>query len=67
MPREIAVFDALVPTLLLVFVAAMLLQVVLDRICARLGVYRYVWHAGLFRVAMFVCVFGSLALLLKLA
>ncbi|WP_394781040.1 DUF1656 domain-containing protein [Undibacterium sp.] len=65
MPREIALFDALVPTLLLVFVAAMLLQVVLDRVFAYLGVYRYVWHAGLFRVALFVCVFGGLALLLK--
>ncbi|GGC74361.1 DUF1656 domain-containing protein [Undibacterium terreum] len=65
MPREIALFDALVPTLLLVFVAAMLLQVMLDRLCAYLGVYRFVWHPGLFRVAMFVCVFGGLALFLK--
>ncbi|MES2103567.1 MAG: DUF1656 domain-containing protein [Pseudomonadota bacterium] len=67
MPREIALLDALVPTLLLVFVAAMLLQVALDRIFALLGVYRYVWHPGLFRVALFVCIFGGLALLLHVA
>lgn len=65
MPREIAVFDALIPSLLLVFIAAMLLQAGLDKLCTRLGIYRYVWHAGLFRVALFVCVFGGLALLLK--
>jgi hypothetical protein len=61
-PREIAIFDALLPGLLLVFVIAMLLQIVLDRVLKTLGVYRFVWHAGLFRVALFICVFGGVAM-----
>ena len=49
MPREIALGDALVPSLWL---------------AGHYGLYRHVWHPALFRIAAFVCVFGSFALLL---
>ncbi|HMH68623.1 MAG TPA: DUF1656 domain-containing protein [Pinirhizobacter sp.] len=64
MPREIALGDALVPSLLLVFVGSMLLLWALDWLAGRYGLYRHVWHPSLFRIAAFVCVFGSIALLL---
>jgi hypothetical protein len=63
MPREIAFFDALVPSLLLVFLASLLLQWGLDWLVGRFGVYRHVWHPPLFRLALFVCLFGGLGLL----
>ncbi|EKF73434.1 hypothetical protein A11A3_13815 [Alcanivorax hongdengensis A-11-3] len=63
MPREIAVLDALMPSLLLVFLLSLLLQWGLDWLVGRYGLYRYVWHPPLFRLALFVCCFGGLGLL----
>jgi hypothetical protein len=63
MPREFALLDALVPTLLLTFIVSFALQAVLDKVFGKLGVYRYVWHPPLFRVSVFVCIFGTLGLL----
>ena len=62
MPREIAVFGLLIPTLLPLFVAAIALQWSLDRLLTRLGVYRFVWHPALLRLSLFVCLFGLLGL-----
>ena len=63
MPREIAMLDALVPSLFLAFLMSVVLQTLLDRILARFGVYRHVWHAPLFRLSLFVCIFGVSGLL----
>jgi len=67
MPREIALFDALIPTLLLVFVGCVILQFGVDWLFSRLRLYRYVWHPSLFRIALFFCIFGSAGLLLHAA
>jgi hypothetical protein len=64
MPREIALGDALVPGLLVLFVLSLLLLWLLDWVAGRFGLYRLVWHPSLFRLALLVCVFGSFALLL---
>ena len=57
MPREIALLDALVPTLFLAFLASIVCQAVLDRIMGGCGLYRHVWHPPLFRLSVFVCIF----------
>ena len=64
MPREIALGDALVPGLLVLFVLALLLLWALDWVAGRFGLYRLVWHPPMFRLAVFVCVFGACALFL---
>ena len=64
MPREIAFGDALVPGLLFVFLACMLLLWLVDALVGRFGLYRYVWHPPLFRIALFICMFGTAGLLL---
>ena len=64
MPREIALGDALVPGVLLLFLAALGLLWLLDWLAGRYGLYRFVWHPPLFRLAAFVCVFGACALFL---
>ncbi|MDR6937925.1 MULTISPECIES: DUF1656 domain-containing protein [unclassified Luteibacter] len=65
MPREIVLGDALVPGLLILFVLAIAVIWLLDAIAGRFSLYRFVWHPPLFRLAVFVCVFGAFALLLN--
>jgi hypothetical protein len=62
MLREIALFGALAPTLLLDFLAAIPLFLVIDRLASPLGFYRLVWHPPLVRLALFTCVFSGLVL-----
>jgi steroid 5-alpha reductase family enzyme len=64
MPREIALADALVPSILLVYLACLLVLWIIDTIVGRYGLYRYVWHPSLFRVAVFFVLFGAVGLLL---
>lgn len=62
MPREFSLLDALMPTMFLAFLASVVLQVLLDRILGCCGLYRHVWHPPLFRVSVFVCIFGVFGL-----
>jgi hypothetical protein len=63
MLREIEVFGALVPSLLLYFLVAIPLFLAINRLAAPLGFYRLVWHPPLVRLALFVCLFAGLVLL----
>lgn len=62
MPYEIDIADVLVPGLLPLFVGCLLLLWLFDTVFGRLGLYRHVWHPPLFRVALFVCLFGTAGL-----
>jgi hypothetical protein len=62
---EIGLFGALVPSLLLYFLAAVLLFLVIDRLAAEVGVYRLVWHPPLARLALFVSLFSGLVIFTK--
>ncbi|HET6555425.1 MAG TPA: DUF1656 domain-containing protein [Dyella sp.] len=64
MPREIALADALVPSILLVYLGCLLVLWLIDTIVGRYGLYRFVWHPSLFRVAVFFVLFGAVGLLL---
>ncbi len=52
------------PTLLPVFLLAFALQWGIDSLLARRGFYAHVWHPSLFRFSLFVCLFGTMGLLL---
>jgi hypothetical protein len=65
MLREISLFGALVPSVLLYFPAAIALFLVIDRLASPLGLYRLVWHPPLVRLALFVCLFAGLVLLTR--
>jgi hypothetical protein len=60
MLREVAVFGALVPSLLLYFIAAIVLFVIVDRLLHRLAFYQITWHPALARFGVFVCLFAAL-------
>ncbi|SNR80492.1 Protein of unknown function [Methylobacillus rhizosphaerae] len=64
MPREIALLDALMPTLILAFIAALLLYWLLDKVLVWLGVYQFIWYRALFRLSLFSCLFCALGLLI---
>ena len=65
MLREIGLFGAGVPSLLLYFLAAILLFLLIDRLASPLGLYRFVWHPPQVRLALFVCLFSGLVLLTR--
>ena len=60
MPREIAIFGVLLPTILPLFLASLLIQGVLDWLLGLAGVYRHTWHPALVRLCLLVCIFGAL-------
>jgi protein AaeX len=63
MLREVPLFGALAPSLLLYFLAALLMFVVVNRLITRLGGYRLLWHPSLVRFGLFLCLFSGLVLL----
>ena len=64
MPPEVSIAGTLVPGLLLTFLGCLLLMWLIDTVIGRLGLYRYVIHPPLVRLALFVCLFGAAGLLL---
>jgi len=62
MLRELAIFGALAPSLLLYFLGAILLFVILDQVIAFFGIYRFLWHPALARFGIFLCLFSVLVL-----
>lgn len=54
-------FGIYVPRMLVLALLAYLLNLLLRRVLARLGVYRLVWHPALFDLALFVLVLGGMA------
>ena len=65
MLRETHFLGALMPSLVLYFLAAIALFIMIDRLILLLGFYRLVWHPPLVRLAIFVCVFSGLVLFTK--
>ncbi|AOK29976.1 hypothetical protein WS67_17435 [Burkholderia singularis] len=62
MPRDLAIFDAYIPTVVLMFVIGGFATWLLDRLLAYTGLYRVVWHPSLFRASLLVCICGALSL-----
>ncbi len=63
MLRETSLFGALVPSLLLYFLASIVLFLVADRLLRLVSFYSLVWHPPLVRLAMFVCCISALVFL----
>jgi hypothetical protein len=59
MPRELALGGIYVPTLLVLFLATAGCWFALDRVLARTGLYRWVWHLDLFRLCLFTALFSA--------
>jgi hypothetical protein len=62
MPREIAFFDALIPTILLALIVAAVVSWTLDWLFVRYRLYRLIWYPALFRLSLFACLFAAFGL-----
>ena len=62
MPREIAFHGVYMPTMTLMFLIALGVGWVLDRLISGLDLYRFFWHPALLRLSLFCCLFGAMAL-----
>ncbi|MBZ5794751.1 DUF1656 domain-containing protein [Burkholderia contaminans] len=61
---EFPIASLLVPGVLPAFLGCGVAFWIVDRMLARAGLYRHVWHPALFRVSAFVCLFCGAGLLL---
>jgi len=65
MPREIAIYGVLLPTLLPILIGVAACYWLLDTTLGRFGFYQRVWHPPLFRLSLFICLFVGVAWLLQ--
>jgi hypothetical protein len=65
MTYDLDLFGVIVPTLLLWSVVAYVLGRMLNKLIARAGLYRHVWHPALFDFALFVSLIASLVFISK--
>lgn len=61
--REIPLFGALAPSLVLYFIIAVGLFVLIDGLASAAGAYRLFWHPPLARLSLFLILFSGLVLL----
>lgn len=59
MSGDVSLFGVYVPALLVAAIAAGGVLLILRRILARLGFYRFVWHRTLVDVALYVLLLGA--------
>jgi len=62
MHSELAVPEAYVPMILLIFLAGAVLTWAADRVLSLTGLYRLLWHPSLFRASLLACTCSLLAL-----
>jgi protein-S-isoprenylcysteine O-methyltransferase Ste14 len=58
---EVSIYGLYVPPLLLLTLAALVVSRLINRVLAKTGFYRIVWHPALFDFSLFVIVLGALA------
>jgi hypothetical protein len=59
--EEVSIGGVFVPVLLIWAVLALAPLLVLRRLLAGFGLYRFVWHRALFDIALYVVILGALA------
>ncbi len=62
MQREFALGDIYLPSLLIIFLVALVLNWGVSWAAAKFRLSRFMWHEALFHIALFACIFTSLAL-----
>ncbi|GLU32647.1 DUF1656 domain-containing protein [Trinickia caryophylli] len=62
MPRDLAIFGAYVPAIVVLGIVGAVIAWAVDRLVAATGFYRFVWHPSLFRASLLVGICGALGL-----
>ncbi|WP_213779791.1 DUF1656 domain-containing protein [Caballeronia sp. dw_276] len=55
---EIDIYGVFLPAVLILMLVSYLFCLVLTRVFARVGLYRFVWHRSIFDLAIYVIVLG---------
>jgi len=63
MSLDIVLLGIQMPALIPIFVIVAILNILIDRIMSDMGLYKYVWHLGLFRTAFFITLFAICSLI----
>ena len=63
-PGDLTLYGVFVPTPLVLLLVAYALKAAVRSVLARVGFYGRIWHPGLFNVALYVVLFGTLVVLL---
>ncbi|WP_029354913.1 DUF1656 domain-containing protein [Bosea sp. 117] len=63
MSGEIDIYGVYIPNLLALMVATLLVSLVVRRALAFFGAYAFIWHRGLFDVALYVVLLQGMSLL----
>lgn len=58
MRPELDIYGIYIPTLGALALISFAINIVAQRVLARVGFYRFVWHRPLFDAAMYVCFLG---------
>jgi hypothetical protein len=61
MTGEIDIYGVYVPGLLALMLATLLVSLVVRRALAWTGAYTFVWHRGLFDVALYIVLLGAMS------
>jgi hypothetical protein len=61
MTGEIDIYGVYIPGLLALMLATLVVSIVVRRALAWSGAYAFVWHRGLFDVALYVVLLGALS------
>ncbi|MEW6340494.1 MAG: DUF1656 domain-containing protein [Pseudomonadota bacterium] len=59
---EIDIFGVFVPSVLVLMFVAYLINLVLRKLLAGIGFYRFVWHRAIFDLSIYVLVLGLVAI-----
>ncbi|MBN9045928.1 MAG: DUF1656 domain-containing protein [Rhizobiales bacterium] len=65
MRPELDIYGIYIPTIGALALGAYFVNVLLQRLLARVQFYRFVWHRPLFDAAMYFCILGGAAVLLN--
>ncbi len=60
---EIDIFGVFVPAILVLMLVAYLINLVVQKVFARAGLYRFVWHRSIFDLGTYVLVLGLVVLI----
>lgn len=65
MQPELEIYGIYIPTLGVLALGAYFANTFMQRLLARVGFYRFVWHRPLFDAAMYFCILGVAAVVLN--
>jgi hypothetical protein len=60
MPEEIDIYGVYIPGLLALMLVTLLISFAVRRVLAWAGAYAFIWHRGLFDLALYVMLLGAM-------